>query len=518
MAVIDIGTTSIRMAVAQLDEHGARHALENLQQAVSLGKDAFTKGYIEKATTEECVKGLKSFCRILREYHIPIDRRRVRAVATSAVREATNREAFLDRIYIATGLDVETVDEAEVNRFTYLSLQPFRGEKPFSLKTETLIIEVGGGSTELLALRHGRVSFSSGYRLGSLRMRQLLEDYRAPAVALREILENQIHRTVGHIKENLPAKGRINVLCMGGDARFAASHLLPDWDKTGLVELPTSSLADFTNEVLEYSVDDLVRKYHITYPEAETLGPALLTYVRLAEALKLRRIFVTSISMRDGVLAEMAADNAWAGEYTEQIVSSALNLGRKHHFDEPHAKHVARLARQFYRALQAEHGMPQRFELILHIAALLHEIGLFVSTRDHHKHSLYLIRNSDVFGLGAKDLLLAALVARYHRRSPPRPDHEEYNSLDRENRIAVSKLAAVLRVADALDRGHTQRIRNFELAMKDRQLAILVRNVPDLTLEQLAMEQKAEMFEQVYGMSVVLRKEAARIPDGQEAT
>ena len=176
-AVIDIGTSSIRMAIAEIDSTGGVRTLETLSQAVNLGKDTFTKGSIEKATIEKCVEILKSYRQRLREYQISRDDQ-IRVVATSAVREALNRLAFIDRVYIATGIQVEPIDEAEVNRITYLGVAPFLHAERSLAEAHTVVVEVGGGSTEMLVVRNGDVIFSHTYRLGSLRLRQTLESYR----------------------------------------------------------------------------------------------------------------------------------------------------------------------------------------------------------------------------------------------------------------------------------------------------------------------------------------------------
>jgi exopolyphosphatase/guanosine-5'-triphosphate,3'-diphosphate pyrophosphatase len=145
--------------------------------------------------------------------------------------------------------------------------------------------------------------------------------------------------------------------------------------------------------------------------------------------------------------------------------------------------------------------------VILRVAALLHEIGLFVGIRGHHKHSLYLIKNAELFGMGRRDMLLTALVARYYRRASPQPSHEGYATLPREQRVAVAKLAALLRVAKALDETRSQRIKDFR-CQKDKgdgRLIIIVPGVRDLSLEQLAMRQAGSLFEEVFGREVLLR-------------
>src|SRR5207249_4277765 len=359
VAVIDMGTSSVRMAVAEITAAGQVRQLETLAQAVNLGKDAFISGTISKATIEDCVRVLKSYRRILKEYQIE-NPAQVRVVATSAVREATNRLAFIDRIYIATGFQVEPLDEAEVIRITFLGVQPFLPSDPTLGQGRALVTEVGGGSTELLLVKGGDVVYSHTYRLGSLRLR-------------------------------------------------------------------------------------------------ETLEPLL------AKELELSSVLISNANLRDGLLTEMAASDAWSKEFSKQIVRSAMDLGRKFNFDEAHAAHVAQLCSTLFNRLKEEHQLSPRYEVILQVAALLHEIGLFVSRSEEHKHSLYLIRNSELFGLGKKDLLLAALVARYHRRASPQPTHEGYAMLDRDERVAVAKMAAILRVADALDESRSQRIHEIQV-------------------------------------------------------
>jgi exopolyphosphatase / guanosine-5'-triphosphate,3'-diphosphate pyrophosphatase len=504
-AVIDIGTSSIRMAIAEIDSAGGVRTLETLSQAVNLGKDTFTKGSIEKATIEKCVEILKSYRQRLREYQISREDQ-IRVVATSAVREALNRLAFIDRVYIATGIQVEPIDEAEVNRITYLGVAPFLNAERSLAEAHTVVVEVGGGSTELLVVRNGDVIFSHTYRLGSLRLRQTLESYGAPAGKLRSIMQNQIERTVEEVVAQLPDEMPRALIALGGDMRYAASQLLSTWNADRLGKLRLSLLEGFTDKILNMSVDKLVKTHHLPYPEAETLGPALLAYLTLARSAKLDHVYISNVNLRDGLLQEMAHRGQWNEAFVNQIIRSAVELGRRFDFDEAHSMQVAHLCRQLFRALQDDHHLDPKYGVILYIAAVLHEIGLFIASASHHKHSLYIINNSEIFGLSRKDVRLVGLVARYHRRASPKPAHPGYALLDRESRVIVSKLAAILRVADALERSHSQRISEIRCKREPGRLVITVPKVDDLSLEQLALMQKGSFFEETFGMKVLLRK------------
>jgi exopolyphosphatase / guanosine-5'-triphosphate,3'-diphosphate pyrophosphatase len=506
-AVIDIGTTSIRMAIADIDSLGGVKKLDALSQAVSLGRDTFTQGAITRSTIEECVRVLSSYRQILNEYQITRPEQ-IRVVATSAVREARNRLAFLDRIYIATGLEVQPLDEAEANRLTYLGIQPSLMTEPTLNNARAVVMEVGGGSTELLLVRDGKVIFANTYRLGSLRLRKMLEAFRTPQVKFRPIMENHIRRTLKQIREQIPestTEGDIELIVMGGDVRFAATELIPDWKPSHLAELAADKLERFTDRILRLDEDDLVQRYHLTYPEAETVGPALLAYVMMARVFSRQRLFITNTNLRDGLLKEIALGNRWNSEFSNQIIRSAFDLARRYDVDQAHAQHVADLSQLLFDQLKEQHKLDPRHEVILYVAALLHEVGQFISIRSHHKHAMYVIRNSELFGLSRRDLNLVALTVRYHRRASPQPTHEGYTALDREDRVAVSKMAALLRVAVALDESRSQRIKELECRREDSQLVISVPGVDDLSLEQLAMRQSGSLFEEILGTSVQLR-------------
>jgi len=504
LAVIDIGSSSVRMELAQMDDCGSIHPIETLSQPISMGSDTFTLGYIQNDTMESCVTVLRGFLKVLNEYQVR-DPKKIRAIATSAVRESLNRQAFLDRVFIATGLTVETMDEAEENRFMYHSVYPYFGSPGFK-KSLVLIVEIGAGSTDLLALRNEKVVGSFTYRLGAYRMRGILEDQSTPNARRQGVLESEIYRTVRNIRKNLNFKGRPTVCALGGDMRFAAAQLYPDWQKVRPLKILLKRLASFTNQILEESVDGLVKKYHISYSEAETLGPSLLAYVRLANEIGLDSLLVIPHTTRYGILREMSGQCSWIGEFKEQIISSAIEAGNKYQFDRKHGEHVAELSLQLFRALQAEHNLEERHAVVLEVAALLHEVGHFIGNRGHHKHSQYLISNSSLFGLSSLNILLTSLIARYHRRSMPKLTHVGYATLTKEHRIAVLKLAAILRVADALDKTNVQRIKKLNISIESKRLIITTHNLPDITLEQAAMAVKGDMFREVYGKTVVIRK------------
>jgi len=502
-AVIDVGATAVRMEIAELSDSGDIHTVEQLYHAVHLGKDSFTLGRIQQSTIEECVNILKNYRRVMEEYGITSPAQ-IRAVATSSVREAANRDTFLDRVYIATRISLEIIEENEETRLTFLAVQDILARQAELRKGDMLVVEVGGGDSELLLVQDGFVTFSNTYRLGSLRMRETLDTRHTPAARVYDTFLRHIQLTVDQIKRSVPVEKTLTMIAISGDARFAAAHLCADWAEQHTVTLEAKPFSSLAKKIGGLTVDEVVSKYRISFEEAETLGPALMAYAQIGRTFGVDKIVVSKSSLRHGLLREAIGFGGWTDALESQVIHSAISLGHKYSFDERHGKQVADLSVQLYRELQADHQLDSRYERILRVAAILHEVGLFINTRSHHKHSMYIILNSDLFGMSRADMRLIAVVSRYHRRAAPQPYHEIYSVLDRDDRMIVSKLSAILRVADALDRNHMQQVRELTFGRARGQFIIRVHDVQDLSLEKIALKEKGSMFDEVYGMKVVL--------------
>lgn len=508
IAAIDIGTTSIRMAVARFDANGDCTIIDSLHKDLSLGRDTFSRGRIRKSTVEQCVNALKQFRKLLDEYGITHPTQ-IRAVATSAVREASNRAVFLDRLYVATGFQIEIAEEADVSRLLYYAVYPQLAKQKKLLEGDTLIAEVAGGSTEMLHFIDGKVKFSHTYRLGSYRMRQMLDTYQAPVANQRGLMESQVQRVMEQMDLDVSLQGETapTMFLIGGEARFVAYQLDHLKEGEDLCRISVTEFRRVTEHVLTLSIEELVETFPLTYPAAEALGPALISYLLLADYFKSKVLFITQRTMRDGLLTEIRQGGVFSEDIKDHILRASLDLGRKYHFHEGHAQYVTDLCIGMFEALKDQHRLSSRYGFLLQIATLLHEVGYFISNQSHHKHSMYLILNSEIFGLGANDLLLVSLIARYHRRSAPKEGHEGYRKLSREDKIIVTKLSAILRVGDALDRSHTQRNLGFNFEISRKTFSIYANNARDLTLEQIAINEKGNLFEEIYGLTPVIQKQ-----------
>lgn len=518
VAVIDIGATSVRMMIAEIKEDGETCELESLAQSVQLGRDTFKTGEISRASTEDCVRVLTVYQEKLREYGIE-RREDVRVVATSAVREANNRLAFQDRIYVATGLAIEPFDEASLHRTTFIGIRPILEENPHLNQGQTLVCEVGGGTTEFLVMEDGQVTFANTYRLGALRLIKSMEGLNTPLSQNHDLMASQIDQTTNQILSVLSGNKERKLIVMGGEMRLAALHVNATKKSKGqaadnpLVRLSVEKMEEFSNAITEQTPDVLTKKYQLSPNEAQTLAPALLINLHLAKALGVQELHVAEVNLREGLINDLMMGKQWMGQADSQVLDSAIELGRRFNFDEAHARHVDYLANQIFEETQTLHRLSHRWQLLLRMAATLHEVGKAIGTRSYHKHSMYIIRHSSVFGLSSADLSLVALIARYHRRAIPQMRHDAYSQLGRENRVNISKMAAILRVAKSLDASRSQRIKEIECHIGGG-LSIFVPGIADLSLEQLELKGQRVLFENIFGV----RPSLTKVPLDNEAS
>jgi len=502
VAAIDVGANSLRMAVAQVLPGGRIEVLERLQQAVHLGQDTFRRGRLGAQSMRAAVTVLRDYRRLLELYHVE----RVRAVATSAVREASNADTLIDRVLMVTGLNLEVIGTSEESRLTVSAVLQALGSALAVDPKETLIADVGGGSTLLTVMHRGEIANSSSLRLGSIRLQEILSTSEESPERSTELLRHHIANVIASAQGYLPLKNVESFVAVGGDARFAAREIGKPTASADLYLVEEREFNKLVRRCGRHAPEELAKRHGLPFAEAETLNPALLVYQALLHHTRAKEMIVSHVSMRDGLLLELARNVTGQEDesLTEGVIHSAMALAAKYRVSLRHARNVADLAARLFDELQAEHGLEPRDRLLLRVAGLVHEAGRFVSSQAHHKHSYYLIDNSEIYGLNRNDISMVAHVARYHRRSGPKASHVDYMALPRGLRVVVGKLAALLRVADAMARGQIRRVEDLQFERQGDELIIYVPGTEDLILEQRAIAAKGDVFEDIFGMRVRL--------------
>jgi exopolyphosphatase/guanosine-5'-triphosphate,3'-diphosphate pyrophosphatase len=493
---VHVGASSVSMLIAERSEDGSYQPLDFLEQPAPLARDIFRYGSISAETAERIVEILNGFLAAAAEAGAT---ETSRAVATNILVEAENHDVFLNRIRIACGLTINPIDDGEMTRLIYLKTRRRLQDTPAMKRSNTLVLHVGPGNTRALLFADGAITRYTSYRLGAHRTRESIEGSHAGGPALLRVIRENASGNLGQLQFDYHDV-KVEALVVIGYEIQQVSSFLARQDGA----CPAKTLRKLSEQASNMSDLELVQHFKIDYQTAEALVPALETNLAIAESLGVKELHIPQSDYEQGLLQDLLVSGELSVSLDQEVLRSARILASRYQSDPRHGEHVARISLHLFNELRDLHGMDAHDEMLLNVAAVLHEVGTFVSPRAHHKHSEYIILNSEIFGLDRKDVTTVALVSRYHRHSGPKPDHPKYNELGTSERIRVSKLAAILRVADALERTHDQRVHEIVVTRRDRRLHLNLPGLSDAAVERLAMQSKADLFKQVFGLEVVI--------------
>jgi exopolyphosphatase / guanosine-5'-triphosphate,3'-diphosphate pyrophosphatase len=480
IAAIDVGSNAVRLEMARILPDGNIESLHQERDPVRPGEGLFTTGTIPARVVERLISTLRRYGALCRRH-----RARVRAVGTSAIREARNRDEIIRRIRSETGLTLEIISGKEEARLICLGV--LSGKRP---GTRSLCIDVGGGSTEVASAIGERPTNLWSLAIGAVRLTDMFKVAGAVKPKQLKILREYVDEAVDEsLPAGLPGFPRV-ALGSSGIVRAVVTFAVAE----GTPHATVRQLERALEEIVRMGPEGRRRQFDQRRADIIVAGAVILE--ALARRLRLEAITAVDRGLRHGVLVDLTRRRSPGPD--PSLADAALALGRRFYFDEPHARQVARLALALFDQLASLHRLPMAVRPYLEVAGLLHDIGNAVSYQKHHRHSEYLIRNSDIPGLADRERDLVARIARYHRRSPPDLQHPGMQGLSSGEARTVRKLAILLRVADALDRSHAQPIRSLRVTGRGRELIVRLdaRAAVDLELWDVARE--ANLFRQVF--------------------
>ncbi|MGB6222270.1 hypothetical protein [Haloferula sp.] len=495
---VHVGASSVSMLIAEQADDGTFHPLDFLEQPAPLARDIFRYGRISPETTERIVEILQGFLSAASEAGVG-SAVTSRALATNILVEANNHDVFLNRIRIACGLSINPIDDGEMTRLIYLKTRRRLRDTPAMKRRNTLVLHVGPGNTRALLFQDEAITRYTSYRLGAHRTREAIESSHAGGPALQRVIRENASGNLSQLKFDYHDVDIEALVVIGYEIQQVSSFLAR---QDGAC--PAKTLRKLSEQAANMSDLELVQHFKIDYQTAEALVPALETNLAIAEILGLKELHIPHSDYEQGLLQDLLISGKLSDSLDQEVLRSARILASRYQSDPRHGEHVSRISLHLFHELQDLHGMRPHDAMLLHVAGILHEVGTFISPRAHHKHSEYIILNSEIFGLDRQDVTTVALVSRYHRHSGPKTDHPKYNELGTADRIRVSMLAAILRVADALERTHDQRVHEIVVTRRERRLHLNLPGLSNTAVERLAMQSKADLFEQVFGLEVVI--------------
>lgn len=501
-AIIEIASTGIRLSVVEVLPDGNWNTLDRSDMPVNFGEDIFTGGSIKQNAISQCIQILSRYKEQLKSWGIEAADTNV--IATAALRESRDRDSIIDRIFIRTGFVVRVIDGVEESRLMYLAVREcFKDGKRSLEDDDHIILEAGGGSSEMMLLKKGSVVSAHSFRLGTARIERQIG--QGGSDTARRFIQQFILNSKNLLSEEFSSLKLKSFIAVGKQAQIAALNVGRPIS-TFLWEMPRQKFIDFVDEIQDYSVEECLARFKIAYNDAAQMRVGLLIYKMFVEITNVASVIVPETNLRAGVLInKLAAPNEdLQRDFYRQITAGALNLLRKYHGDEGHAQFVTDVALKIFDALKAEIGLGERERVLLEVAATLHDIGIFVRMENHHEHSAYIISNSEFFGLTHNEITIVSQIAKYHRGHSNPQDDDHFQMLPRASRMAILKLTAIIRIADAIDRSHTQKFTELKIAKQRDSLLIYTGNRHNTVLERQALGEKGGMFESVFGYKVIL--------------
>jgi exopolyphosphatase / guanosine-5'-triphosphate,3'-diphosphate pyrophosphatase len=505
-ASVDIGSNSVRMEAAEVTPGQPSRILASERQVTRLGASVFRTGRISQDSMDLICGVLGNMAQQYKRLEVNA----VRSVATAAVRDASNQQEFIARASAALGTDVEIISGQEEARLIHLGVKS-RWPHP---KERFLIIDVGGGSAEIILSENERMDKAFSKPLGALRLQELFLRTDPARTADLHRLGEYIEERIGSAVRRLGGThiDRVVGTSATASAVVCAVNRIPRArrDESDRKRAATTQIRKLYRDISTLDISARQKITGIGPRRAEIIIPGTAVLLHILDALHMPALFYSAAGVRDGIIADLATRGVDRGLSQLSVDQRSVVEEMAEHFGVAlrHARKVARLANDLFLGLQNAHRLPAHYGRLLEAAAYLHDTGHYVSDTRHHKHSYYLVANSDLPGFTLNERELIANLCRYHRKALPAPEHANLQLLDSEEQRAVTFLIPLLRMADSLDRSHGQRIRSVECRQRESDFLITLNTPPDtdIDLEIWAAERLGEIFRQVYNKPAVIAR------------
>jgi len=500
VAVIDCGTSAVRAYIAEVGGKEPR-VLEDLRHPIDL-----TPSFTAEKLTREGMDGVeRAFTGIMqaaRDNGVSV----VRAVATSALRESANSDVLIERLRARLGVDLEIIDSGEEARLYFEALRGVARRCGQRLPGNTLLIDLGGGSTSVSVIRGGKLVHSVDEHYGTVRLYDQFKDLKDStdyAITVQRYSLGVAKMMLGRLHE----KKFTQLVVTGGEVRRLQALLAGDASPVGkwsMDPLPAAPVGAWFRSMQDLTPTQRAELCHCDEQSAALLLPAGCLINHLCGRTGIDHVLVPQFNLRDGMIADLMPGALGPHHLDpDHLLAEALQLVERYGGDLEYSQNTASLATQIFDQTVELHGLGARERALLEFSALVHDIGSFINVRNRHKHTMYVIQSADIAGLSRIEKELVANIARYHRRGQPQSHHAGFQALPRAQRVVVSSLAAILRLAYGLDVERTQRIKSVRCARVGARLLMHV-DTRQIALERWSIAGKAQLFAEVFGLEVMV--------------
>lgn len=503
LAAIDIGTNSIKLLVADVDDDGALEVISREKSLVRLGSETLATGRLSPEAIEAGTATVGEFLRSARGAGAEL----IRAVATCAVREAANSSEFVQAVRRRHGVAVDVISGEEEARLIHLGV---RSEFPARFDP-LFVVDIGGGSTEFVVSKAGRVLLTESLPLGVVRLADRFartdplsdRDRTAMKRVIRAVARKATDavRKVG-FSTCVGSSGTVQSLSLVHEAAVLGREVTPSGHRT----LTRRGLKKVNRILRHTTAKEKLRVPGLDPRRRDIAAPGGILLAWILKRTGAEAIVVGERGMREGVLLDHAGRQDRRQIFDRDVRSRSVDrLLRRGNAEVLHAAHVARLALEVFDRTHALHQLTGREREWLQYGSLLHDIGCSIGYAKHQRHSYYLITHGELTGFAAEEVEVLASIARYHKGGGPKESHDNWRRLDPYLRPVVEKLAAILRIADGLDRSHRQLVVGVTCRIRSRRVELEAAARSDAEAELAEARKKADLFERVFGRAISFR-------------
>ncbi len=498
IAAIDTGSNAIRLLIGNLDEHGKVEQVDTIRMPVRLGQDVFFNQILQENTIQLAVDAFVQFRRVIDDFGVS----NIKAIATSAVREAQNKHILIERIERASGIKLEVISAEEEARLISLAVASVVDMENKNI----VVVDIGGGSVEITVSRGGNIETTSSFQLGTVRLLQNLSEEKKllKPNSFSLLLKEAVEAARRHIENAIGSKD-ID-FCVGTGGNVEEIGLLCQRLKYSASEKKISSqdLTKLVSYLSQMTDQDRVRILGLRPDRADVILPASIVLNKIVNIAQINDILIPNVGLKNGLLVDMAREIAQEanGIGNHQIRESASRIGNKYNFDQEHGLFVAKMALELFDQTVSLHQLGNDERLILEIGATLHDIGHFINTVDHDQHGAYILESNHLIGFSELQQKMLAALVRYHRKGYPYREDYNGSGLTIKERMTISKLCALLRLADALDSSHLKKISSLRIEQVNSGWLLTLKSQEDISLEKWNLNKRRALFQDVFGQNL----------------
>lgn len=501
-AAIDVGSNELAMKIFEVSKKNGIKELDHIRHTIELGSETYTRGKISHVLVNEMCEVLTYFSLKMKEYNVSD----YIACATSGIREASNNVLILDQIKLRCNLKIKMLSNSEQRFLCYKALALSDNSFHKIIQKGTAIVDVGAGSIQISLFDKEALISTQNIKLGSLRIRELLSDMENQTTNFNALLSEYIDNDISTYRNLYLKENKIKHIIAVGDQLNELKHYfnINDFNES----ISSNKFNEHYHSLSQKTTDQISKELTISREQASLVLPTAMIFHKMFIETNAEFMWLSTITLCDGMAADYLQKKekiAPTHNFTNDIILAAKNIADRYYCNMAHANNIESIALSLFDSIRKIHGLGKRERLYLQIAIILHHCGEYINLNKASENSYKIIMSTEIIGISRKERHLIANLVRYNTDNFPKFDQMDHG-FDEDTYITLSKLIAIFRIANAMDKSHKQKFSKIRISLKDHILTITADTVKDITLEKGLFLKKANFFEEVYGISPILKQ------------